>query len=49
MLQRKAFHLKEGVSSGVEGLGELLQIIVRHFRLLLGPQPGKNLRKNMVN
>jgi hypothetical protein len=48
-LLRKALHLKDGVISGVKGLGEILHVIVWHLRLLLGPQPDKNPRKNAVN
>jgi hypothetical protein len=36
-LQRKAFHLKDGVFSSVEGSGEFPHIIAWNFRLLLGP------------
>jgi hypothetical protein len=48
-LQREALHVKDGVFSGVESLGEFLHIIIRHLRLLLGPQPNKNPHKNTVN
>jgi hypothetical protein len=41
--------MKDGVFSGVESLGEFLHIIIWHLRLLLGPQPNKNPRKNVVN
>jgi hypothetical protein len=41
--------MKDGVVSGVEGLREFLHIIIWHLRLLLGPQPDKNPRKNAVN
>jgi hypothetical protein len=33
--------MKDGVVSGIEGLGEFLHIIIWHLRLLLGPHPPK--------
>jgi hypothetical protein len=33
--------MKDGVVSGVEGLGEFLHIIIWHLCLLIGPQPEK--------
>jgi hypothetical protein len=46
-LQGETLHSKYGVIRGVKGFGKILQ--VRHIRLLLGPQPDKNLRKYAVN
>jgi hypothetical protein len=41
--------MKDGVVSGVEGLGEFLHIIIWHLRLLLGSQTDENPRKHAVN
>jgi hypothetical protein len=46
-LQGETLHSKDGVVRGVVGFGKILQ--VRYIRLLLGPQPDKNLRKYAVN
>jgi hypothetical protein len=45
-LQRKPLQLEDGVISSIEGFSELLQVIVRNLRLLLGPQPDEHPRKN---